>query len=267
MATPRLEHITVYPVKSLDPHAVERTTIRPDGGLAHDREFAVVDADGTYVNGKNEPRVHGLRSWFDPKAGRLTLRAGDGDPAAFDLEDRDGIEAWLEAFFGRPVELRRDERGGFPDDTTAAGPTVVAEATLEAVAGWFDGIDAAEMRRRLRPNLVVSGVEPFWEDRLYADRESAVAVRVGDCEFLGSNPCRRCAVPARDPETGEPTPGFRRRFVERRRATLPEWAEEAWFENGHYRLMANTFTPEATVGRELRVGDEVEILGERPRPA
>jgi hypothetical protein len=31
--------------------------------------------------------------------------------------------------------------------------------------------------------------------------------------------------------------------------------------------MATTFTPESTVGNELRVGDEVEILGERPRPA
>ncbi len=267
MATPRLERIIVYPVKSLDPHAVERTTVRPDGGLEHDREFAVVDADGAYVNGKNEPRVHELRSWFDPKGGRLTLRGDDGDPVAFDLEDRDALEAWLSDFFGRGVELRRDERGGFPDDAAAAGPTVIAEATLEAVAGWFDGVDAAEMERRLRPNLVVGGVEPFWEDRLYADRESTVAFRVGDAEFLGANPCRRCAVPTRDPETGEPTPGFRERFLERRRATLPEWADEAWFDEGHFRLMVNTFVPESTAGRELRAGDTVEILGERPRPA
>ena len=266
MTAPTLERVNVYPVKSLDPHdTLERVEVREDGGLAHDREFAIIEASGEYVNGKNEPRVHELRSWFDPKAGRLTLRGPDGDPAAFDVDDHEGIEAWLTEFFGRPVELRRDETGGFPDDTLASGPTVVAAATLEAVADWFDGIDAAGMERRLRPNLVVSGVEPFWEDRLYADRETAVAFRVGDCEFLGSNPCRRCAVPARDPETGEPTPGFRERFVERRRETLPEWASEAWFDH-HFRLMVNTFVPEETVGRQVRVGDDVAILGERPYP-
>jgi len=262
-----LERIVVYPVKSLDPHdTMERATVRPDGGLSYDREFAIVDADGNYVNGKNDRRVHQLRSWFDPKAGRLTLRANDGDPTAFDLEDTGTIEAWLSEYFEQPVELRRDEAGGFPDDTLASGPTVIAESTIEAVAEWFDDIDADEMERRLRPNLVVSGVEPFWEDRLYRDRETAIGFRIGDCEFLGSNPCQRCVVPTRDPETGEETPGFRKTFHEQREATLPAWASEAWFDH-YFRLMVNTYVPESTVGKSLRVGDDIEILGERPYPA
>jgi len=267
MGTPTLDRIIVYPVKSLDPHhGLDRVSVRPDGGLEYDREFAIVDADGDYVNGKNDARVHDLRSSFDPTADRLTLRPRDGTSATFDCSERADIEAWLSAFFDRPVELRRDDRGGFPDDTVAAGPTVIAEATLEAVADWFDGIDAAEMERRLRPNLVVSGVEPFWEDRLYADRETAVAFRVGDRTLLGSNPCQRCVVPTRDPETGESTPGFRERFVEKRRETLPEWADEAWFDH-HFRLMVNTVVPASTVGEPLRVGADVEILEERPHPA
>lgn len=121
------------------------------------------------------------------------------------------------------------------------------------------------MERRLRPNLVVSGVDPFWEDRLYRDRQTAVAFRIGDCAFLGSNPCQRCVVPTRDPETGAETPGFRETFVRKREATLPEWASEAWFDH-YFRLMVNTFVPEEAVGESLRVGDDVEILGERPAP-
>lgn len=94
MSTPTLEHIVVYPVASLDPHdTLERAAVRPDGGLSYDRQFAVVDADGDDVDGKDDRRVHRLRSWFDPKAGRLTLRPNDGDPAAFDVEDRGAIEA------------------------------------------------------------------------------------------------------------------------------------------------------------------------------
>jgi uncharacterized protein YcbX len=265
MAT--LERIIVYPVKSLDPHAgLERVEIRPDGGLSYDREFAMLDAADEYVNGKHDSPVHELRSQFDPNAGRLTLRPNDGDPARFDLADRDGIEAWLSAYFGESIELRHDEISGFPDDTLASGPTVISEATIEAVADWFDEIDAEEMERRLRPNLVVSGVEAFWEDRLYRDDETAVAFRVGDCELLGSNPCQRCVVPTRDPETGVETPGFRETFVTKRRETLPEWASGAWFDH-YFRLMVNTFVPEETVGRDLRIGDAVEVLGERPYPA
>lgn len=164
------------------------------------------------------------------------------------------------------MTLRRDGVGGFPDDATASGPTVVARATLAAVAGWFDGVDAAEMERRLRPNLVVSGVEPFWEDRLYADRESVVAFRVGAAEFLGSNLCRHSVVPTRDPETGEVTPGFRERFGERRRETLPEWPDDDWFD-GHLRLMVDTSIPERTVGAELRVGDEWRYSASGPARA
>lgn len=267
MATPTLDRIVVYPVKSLDPHdTLERVEVRPDGGLANDRELAMVDENGEYVNGKNDRRVHQLRSWFDPKAGRLTLRPNDGDPAAFDVDDRGAIESWLSGYFDQPISLQRNETGGFPDDALASGPTVISEATIEAVAGWFDDISPAEMARRLRPNLVVSGVEAFWEDRLYADGETAVAFRIGDCEFLGSNPCQRCVVPTRDPETGEQTTGFQKRFVERREATLPPWADESWFDH-YFRLMVNTFVPATTVGNEIQVGEEIEILGERPRPA
>jgi uncharacterized protein YcbX len=105
MGTPTLERINIYPVKSLDPHeTLERVEIRPDGGLTYDRRFAMVDADGEYVNGKNDRRVHGLRSWFDPKAGRLTLRPNDGEPAAFDVDEREAIEAWLTDYFEEYVE-------------------------------------------------------------------------------------------------------------------------------------------------------------------
>lgn len=267
MEAPTLERIIVYPVKSLDPHeTLERVEIRTDGGLTYDRRFAMVDADGEYVNGKNDRRVHELRSWFDPKTGRLTLRPNDGEPAAFDVAAREAIEAWLTDYFEEPVELKRGEKSGFPDDTLASGPTVISEATLDEVAGWFDGIDATEMERRLRPNLVVGGVEAFWEDRLYKSEETAVGFRVGDCEFVGSNPCQRCVVPTRDPQTGEQTPGFRETLMRKREETLPGWASEAWFDH-YFRLMVNTFVPEGTVGEELRVGDEIEILDERPYPA
>jgi hypothetical protein len=261
---PTLARVFVYPVKSLDAHRLERATVREAGGLSFDREFAVFDADGEYVNGKREPRVHRLRSTFDPERETLVLREHGTDEAReFSLDDRTDLEAWLADYFGYEVTVRRDARGGFPDDTHAAGPTVVSTGTLDAVASWF-GLPSEDVRRRLRPNLVVRA-PAFWEDRLYSahSRDRVVPFEVGGTTFEGVNPCQRCAVPTRDPDTGEGTPGFRERFVEKRRETLPDWAGDAWHDH-HFRLMVNTRVPRGTVGSEVTVGDPVRIGEERP---
>jgi len=68
-------------------------------------------------------------------------------------------------------------------------------------------------------------------------------------------------VPERDPDTGEPTPGFRERFVRKRRETFPEWADRDAFDHD-YTLMLIAGVAEADRGGELRVGDSVRVAGE-----
>jgi uncharacterized protein YcbX len=260
-----LARIHVYPIKSLDPTERDCAAIVENGGLTGDREYAMVDADGDYVNGKRTAAVHRIRADFD---GRLVTvgRTGDPERRSFHLDDdRDALEAWLSAQVDPEVSLVREERGGFPDDTTLSGPTVIATATIEEVASWFDGIDADEMRLRLRPNLEIGGVEPFWEDRLYAADDRCVAFEIGDVTLLGANPCQRCVVPSRNPSTGEETDGFTTTFVERREETLPEFAERSRFDH-YFRLMVNTAVERSEWGNELAVGDDIEVLGERPLP-
>ncbi|MBP2250100.1 uncharacterized protein YcbX [Halarchaeum solikamskense] len=270
-ADPHLAGIRVYPVKSLDPDPRTRARVLADGGLTHDRAYAIRDADGRYVNGKREPAVHGIDATFDPADHALALRTRSRDresrpdgalsATTVSLADESGRDAaadWLSTYFDYPVTLDHDGTGGFPDDTTAHGPTVVSTATLDAIGDWFD-LGTESVRRRFRPTLEIGGVPAFWEDRLYADREHVVRFRIGDAEFLGTNPCSRCAVPSRDPETGDAIEGFRETFVERREATRPAWADGAWFDH-HYRLAVNTAVPEATVGATLTVGDAVTVL-------
>ncbi len=258
MTDATLETIAVYPIKSLDRATVNTATVVENGGLEWDRRYAIVDEDGMYVNGKREPLVHTLEASFSLGKKTVTMAAGTDDrPRTFSLEtDRDALSSWLTDVFGQPVSLIRDDAGGFPDDTDAAGPTVLSQGTLEAVAGWFDGIDAVEMGRRLRPNLVLSGVDPFWEDRLYEGPGAVVPFEIGDCSFHGVNPCQRCVVPTRHPDTGAITDGFRERFVDRREATLPPWASRAWFDH-YFRLMVNTRVPAEEWGATLSVGDRI----------
>jgi uncharacterized protein YcbX len=276
--TPTVSRITVYPVKSLDPLDRERARV-VDGALELDREYAVVDApagadhdpdtaspsgDGDYVNGKRTDAVHRLRSAFDPDAHTLTLRPPDGESRTFELDDdREPLNEWLSAYFGRRVSVRRAD-GGHPDHRRSGigGPSVISTATLREVASWFDDLDVDSVRRRVRANVEVGGVPAFWEDRLYADRGEAVAFRVGDVEFLGVEPCERCVVPSRDPKTGAPDPEFRERFLRRRRETRPSWLDSDRYDHD-YRLMVITRVPEREWGASIAVGDEVEVLGVR----
>ncbi|MGM0447015.1 MAG: MOSC domain-containing protein, partial [Methanobacteriota archaeon] len=168
---------------------------------------------------------------------------------------------WVGEYLGYEVDLVRDPAGGFPDDRAAHGPTVVSRATLETVASWFDAVaDATEMRRRLRPNVVVHDCPAFFEDRLFADHGEGVRVAVGGTELIGVNPCQRCVVPSRDPDTGAEIDGFRERFVRKRRETLPEWTPSDRFDHD-FRLMVNTVVEERSWGGALAVGDEVAADG------
>lgn len=274
-----LETIYRYPIKSLDAESLSSVRIAERGALAGDREYAIVDrpadasfdpasasvaGSGDYVNAKRTRAVHRLRSSVDRDAGTVTLAVHDeAGERTFDLDDRTELNAWLSDYFDRPVSVRREPTGGHPDDRDASGPSVVAAATLREVASWFDGVDATEVRRRLRPNLVVADVPAFWEDRLYGDRGEVVRVTVGGVTLEGVRPCARCVVPSRDPDTGAETEGFRERFVERRRATRPEWLDSDRYDHD-YRLMVNTRVPEDEWGARLTVGDAVEIRGTAP---
>ncbi|RLM51584.1 MOSC domain-containing protein [Halorubrum sp. Atlit-28R] len=252
----RVERLTVFPVKGLDGVDVEAARVLDGGTLERDREFALFDADGDVVNGKRTDRVHDLATDFDPESGALRVETPDGAVRRFDLEAEPArAAAWFGDFFDADLRLRRDESLGYVDRRDM-GPSVVSTATLEAVASWFDGVTVDGARRRLRANVEVSGVPAFWEDRFVG--EGAPAFEIGGVRVEGVTPCGRCVVPERDPDTGEPTPEFRERFVQRRKATFPEWADADAFDH-YYSLTTIARIPERHRGETIRVGDEVAV--------
>ncbi|MFO7832569.1 MAG: MOSC N-terminal beta barrel domain-containing protein [Halohasta sp.] len=261
---PTVDRLMTYPIKSLDGRSVDSVSIVEHGGLAGDREFALFDADGEYVNGKRERRIHRIRADYEGDSARIDavgLSTADTEPQRFtadQLADDGAAVDWLGERVGYPVSLARDPAGGFPDDTHASGPTIISTGTIETVASWFDGISTDEMRRRLRANIELGSVPAFWEDHLFADRDHHVEFSIGDVSFRGVNPCQRCVVPSRDPDTGEEYDGFQSTFVEKRRATMPEWSGGDWFDHD-FRLMVNTMVPQSEWGETVAVGDSVAI--------
>jgi len=254
---PQLERLTVYPIKGLDGISVETSDVLAGGTVAHDREFALFDADGDVVNGKRTDRVHDLRTDFDPESGVFTVTTPSNEPRRFDLDaDPASAEQWFSDFFEADLTLRRDTSLGFVD-RREMGPSVISTATLETVASWFDEMSMEGARRRLRANVEISGVPAFWEDRFVG--EGAPAFEVGGVQFEGVTPCGRCVVPERDPDTGEPLPEFRERFIQKRQETFPDWADETAFDH-YYTLMLIAHVPESDRGQTLRVGDLVDAV-------
>jgi len=262
--SPHLVNIRLHPIKALDPVYVEEARIGPGGGLALDRVWALYSVDGQWVNGKRTAAIHLIRANYAPDLSSVTL-AVPGDrrkiPArtfAFPGNSEDAAE-WFSVYFEQQIIVRHSP-AGFPDDTIANGPTIVSTASLQAVSELFPGMAIDEARQRFRTTLELDGVPAFWEDQLFAEAErSAVRFRIGEVNFEGSNPCARCPVPPRDPQTGAIIPGFQKQFSDYRRAALPSWSPSERFDH-FYRMATNTRVAPTESGKILRLNDPLVLL-------
>ena len=244
MATVSL--LRIHPIKGLPPTDVTEARVLPSGALEFDRRWALMDARGRFVNGKNFPDIHRVGARFDLAAAHVTI-----DGRTFGLQQEGAaIAAACGRILGEPLTWAEDADVGFPDDLASPGPTFVSVPSVAAVAGWF-GFALEDARCRFRANIEIDGVEAFWEDALYGS-----TLRVGAVEVEAINPCARCVVPSRDAATGEATPGFQKRFAELRQTHLPAGVSTALF-NHYYRFTVNSRIAASQAGKVIRVGDQV----------
>jgi uncharacterized protein YcbX len=273
---PRLTSIRLHPIKSLDPVSVREARIGPGGGLEYDRAWALFSVDGRWVRGKRTAAMHLIRATYASDLTSVTL-AVPGDrrkiPARtfpFPGGAEDAAE-WFSVYFEQQILVRHAPEG-FPDDTIANGPTIISTASLQTVADWFPGLTVDAVRQRFRTTLEIDSagdaaaaasanghLPAFWEDQLYGeDERSVVRFRIGEVNFEGSNPCARCPVPSRDPQTAAEITGFQKRFSDLRRETLPSWAHATRFDH-FYRLAVNTRVAPTETGKAISLGDDVVL--------
>lgn len=254
----QLDRILIFPIKSLDAISVESARFTAGGILEKDRVYAIYDTEGKVVNGKRTPRIHELRSAFDPQIREVQLWTNGQSPQQFLLDNLEPIDKWLSEFFGFAVALRYESEKGFPDDREAFGPTIVSDASLRAIQGWYQDVSVESLRRRFRANLELIGDQPFCEDILFGEPATLKPFDIGAVKFFGHNPCQRCVVPTRDPDTAKQVPEFQKKFMALRKETLPAWSNVKRF-NHFYRFAINTSVPPSEVGKELRLGDTVIV--------
>lgn len=255
----QLSRITVYPIKSLDGHDVQSATLLERGPLVGDRQLRIVNEAGETVATRKEHRLTAIRCKFNSQLTRITLQSVD-ETREFDLDAANSeLADWLSSFLGYSVRLDEDRQFGFPDDVEAGGPTLVSIGTITQLVAWFPSLDAEEIYRRLRPNLLVDAQEPFWEERLIGE-SCPGRFRIGQAAMLGERVCQRCVVPSLDSRSGAPTQHFAKQFSARREQHFPATSPRARFDH-FYRACINTNVDTSGDGSySITLGDGVRIL-------
>ncbi|MEP7232663.1 MAG: MOSC N-terminal beta barrel domain-containing protein [Ginsengibacter sp.] len=261
---PVLSRITIYPVKSLDGISVDKVTISEGGCLLHDREYAMTDEKGHFINGKSNSLVHSLRSFYDLENETIALRPTDKESwAHFNLQkDKSAIQLYLSYYFGEKIFLVQNRTGRFLDIPDISGATILSTSTLQEVSGWFNITDLDETRRRLRATIEIENVPSFWEDHLFSKEGTGIEFKIGDVTMFGMQPRERCVVPTRNPETGEVTHAFPKSFAKQRASTLPQWSALANYRH-YYYLSVDCNIPSTEIGKTIQIGEEIKIIGKK----
>ncbi len=229
----KISGIHLYPVKSLSGITLERAVLG-ERGIAHDRNWMVVDDVGRFVTQRQMPAM--ARIAVRLESDRLLLEHPEVAPLAIELARSDqpsltayvwedacraldeGPEAaqWLNSVLGdwkgsglRLVRFAPDERravepfyqqGENAHTAFADGyPFLIAsEASLAALNQVLQRKGLAPLpMNRFRPNIVVEGAAPFAEDGW---RE--LASFEGSYRFGIRKPCQRCKITTVDQSSG-----------------------------------------------------------------
>jgi uncharacterized protein YcbX len=232
-----IEQIWVYPIKSCCGVALTEAELT-DTGLAFDRAWMVVDAEGEFVTQRELPRMALIQPTF--KHGQLVLRAPgmlalhlsleaaewphkvrvwSDTVMAYDMGDL--AAQWFSDFLGpeAPADLKRLRLVRFDPEVKRACDarwTSGREANTQFADGFgllvTSTASLAELNQRLaktgeapvtmqrfRPNIVLAGVEAHDEDRLGAMTIATGADAAAVIEPV--KPCARCPIPNIDPAT------------------------------------------------------------------
>ena len=216
----RISGLFIYPVKG--GAGIQVGTMDLDEiGPVHDRRWMVVDEHDHHVTQREVGRLCLLRATPNdhrlrlegpamtpleavPTVVRRAVTVWDDQVSALDMGD--AAAGWCSRLLGAPVRLvylpddsvRRTDpdydpiggRVGFADGYPLL---VISEESL----GELNGRLRVPMpMNRFRPNIVVSGAEPFDEDRWRR-------FTVGAVELDGVKRCARCQVPTTDQTTGQ----------------------------------------------------------------
>jgi uncharacterized protein len=225
-----LAALGLHPVKSCGALA-PREALLVETGLDLDRAWMVVDPQGEMLTQREHPTLAlvkptlrlsdlllkapgmlGLHLALDAVEAATRVRVWDDVVKAWDMGDL--AAQWFTDYLGTPARVVRFD----PDETRLAerrwtgehaAPVEFADgfpllvASLDSLGDLNrrlaeGGHDAVTMAR-FRPNLVLSGLQPWDEDLI---DELVIDTDEGPARLKLVKPCSRCQIPNVDPATG-----------------------------------------------------------------
>ncbi len=228
----QIEQLWIYPVKSCAGIRLPQAGLE-QAGLAWDRAWMVVDAEGVFVSQRDLPRMAliqpALRNGqlelnapgmlplhlgleIDPGLQRVTVEVWDDRVLAWDMGD--AAAQWFSEFLQAGLRLVRFDPAwrrlssarwtqgieatnrfsdGFPVLVLSSASLAELNDRLQAAGHDPVGIE------RFRANLVLGGIEAHDEDRL---AELVFPQPGGAVRLALVKPCARCPIPDIDPASG-----------------------------------------------------------------
>ena len=226
-----LASIHIYPVKSCAPVTLEQSVVE-GRGLECDRRWMIVDADGRFVTGRQQPRLTLIVALAggsvlhlaapglpplrveSPEASGARVETAVWGARVTPLLASDAAHAWVSAFLGAPhrlvhmdaectraVKAKYDGIYGEDDDEVSLADGFPVLLISQAALDYLNARLASPIPMlRFRPNLVVAGTAAHAED-------GWKRIRVGAVEFDVVKPCTRCVFTTVDFERGVFDPG------------------------------------------------------------
>ena len=264
-----LASVHIYPLKGCRAVDLAESVVEP-WGLAGDRRWLLVDSDCRFVSQREHPALARLDVRYGP--GADIIASSDGYPAVrvavpgespellkvtvwgctvLSAAAGSEADAWFSDYLGEKVRLvfLDDPTRRAVDPDYGANGDVVSFAdgypllltntgSLDQLGEWLTAAgDQPVPMNRFRPNVVVSGDQPWAEDRWRR-------IRIGTVSFRVVKPCGRCVVTTTDQFTGV-------------RGTQPLRMLAARRRFGQKLVFGQNIIPDSP--GLIRVGDPIEV--------
>lgn len=259
--------LNVYPIKSCAGIALDVAQLGPRG-IVHDRSFMLVDREGMFITQREQPRMALIRPAISANGElmvqatgmqALTIASSQREPrypvtvwkyTGDGIDQGDEIAEWFSSFLSSDCRLVL-----FPNEAIRRSNPKYARREQDQVA-FADGYPClliseaslADLNARLeqplpmnrfRPNIVVSGTEPYAEDTWRM-------IRIGEVTFDIVKPCDRCVITTTNQITTQRGKEPLKTLAKYRQAT----------DNGVMFGQNLTYARPGTI----RLGDHVEII-------
>jgi hypothetical protein len=219
----RIQELFIYPLKSA--RGIAQSSVRLGStGLEWDRHWMAIDALGTFISQRTHPKLAQitpeitadclvltapnlppLRLPLEPCGQSISVKVWDDRCTGLDQGD-DAAE-WVSAAVGDALRLVRQAplldrfanpqyAGPHPVQVSFADGFPLLVCNRSSLADLNGRMAVPIPMNRFRPNVVLTGLEPFEEDHIEA-------LQIGEITLRLVKPCTRCVITATDQLTGE----------------------------------------------------------------